>query len=398
MTEYSGNRVPQFQGEEKFPVWKMRFEAFAHLKGVEEALVKDNMPTKTTKGYLLLLDEKKPHEKLNLEWAKANTMLLQYLTLAFNTPELMHKMASTMSKEHPRGTAYEVMELLTEEFQPQDKLSNVEIKTKLAAISMKARENPTTLFEQIDAIKQLAAGNPNGYKNDDDEYIAQIMTCAPDEYTSVLTHSMASNGGTITISEVKNVMKAFWRLKYNLIGVGKKKKDNREGEISLLASGFGGKCYECGQTGHRAVDCPNKKNRNKNGYGKSNNNYRGGGANNSNSGRKFTGKCNGCGKVGHKAADCWMLEENKHKRPQSYKGQSGKAGAAVSGGANETEFLLAGIEGHGKYEIHDLEDNMEESTMEHSVSFGRVIRRSPAFRITTEDDDFVMVSKDYKYT
>ena len=155
MTEYSGNRVPRFQGEEKFPVWKMRFEAFAHLKGVEEALVKDNMPKKTTKAYLELLDENIASQKLRLEWAKANTMLLQYLTLAFNTPELMHKMASTMSKDHPRGTAYEVMELLTEEFQPQDKLSNVEIKTKLAAISMKERENPTTLFEQIYAIKQI---------------------------------------------------------------------------------------------------------------------------------------------------------------------------------------------------------------------------------------------------
>ena len=45
----------------------------------------------------------------------------------------------------------------------------MEIETNLAAISMKERENPTTLFEQIDVIKQLAASNPKGYKIDDNK-------------------------------------------------------------------------------------------------------------------------------------------------------------------------------------------------------------------------------------
>lgn len=371
MTECIGNKVPQFQEEEKFPVWKMRMEVFAHLQGVEAALSKDNMPKNTTKAYLSSLNDQDANDKLKLEWAKANTMLFYYLTLAFNTPELIHKMVTTRSKDFPLGIAYEVMELLTEEFQPQDKLSNVEIKTKLAAVSMKERENPTTLFEQIDAIKQLAASNPKGYKIDDDKYIAQIMMSAPVEYASVLTHAMASNGGTITVAEVKNMMKAFWQLKYNLIEVGKKKKGNREGEISLLASGFGGKCYECGETSHRAVDCPNKNNRNRNGYGKNNNGYRGGGANNSNNKKKFTGKCNGCGKVGHKVADCWLLEENKHKRPQGWKGgANGKAGAAIS--TNDTEFLLASIEGPSKFEINERPMQAREQEEVRARDSGRV--------------------------
>ena len=140
MTEYTGNKVLQFQGEEKFLVWKMRMEAFTNLKGVKAALSKGNMPTKITKAYLDILKESNAGKKLESEWAKANTMLLQYLTLAFDTLELMHKMATAMSKDFPRGTTCGVMELLTEEFQPQDKLSNVEIKMKLAAISMKERE------------------------------------------------------------------------------------------------------------------------------------------------------------------------------------------------------------------------------------------------------------------
>ena len=243
------------------------------------------MPKNTTPAYLKSLDKTKADEKLKIEWAEANTKLLQYFTLTFNTAELMHKMSATIDKDWPIGSAYEIMELLKEEFHPQDKLSTVEIKTNLAAVSMRERENPTTLFEQIDLIRQLAEGDPQGYKINDDEYIVQIMTSAPDEYSSVLTHAMTSSaaGGTITSTDLKTVMKAFWRLKYNLIGGAKKGKNrNREGEISLLASGFGGKCYECGDNGHRAVNCPKKKN--SNGYGKSNNNY-----NNSNNNNKYRG-------------------------------------------------------------------------------------------------------------
>ena len=77
------------------------------------------MPKHTTKAYLnLLINEQDANNKLKLERAKADTMLLQYLTLALNTPELMHKIAMTTSKDFPLGTAHGVMELLTEEFQP----------------------------------------------------------------------------------------------------------------------------------------------------------------------------------------------------------------------------------------------------------------------------------------
>ena len=54
-----------------------------------------------------------------------------------------------------------------------------------------------------------------------------------------------------------------------------------------------------------------------------------------------------------------MLEKNKHIRPQVYKGQSGKAGAAVAVNSNETEFLLAGIDGHNKYGMKTIISKMK---------------------------------------
>ena len=101
---YSGNKVPTFQKGEMFLVWKMRFKAFAYLKGVQAALSTDDMPKNTLASYLNTLDKTKADEKLKLDWAEAKTKLLSYFTLSFNTAELMHKMSATMGADYPMFT------------------------------------------------------------------------------------------------------------------------------------------------------------------------------------------------------------------------------------------------------------------------------------------------------
>ena len=74
--------------------------------------------------------------------------------------------------------------------------------------------------------------------------------------------------------------------------------DGNDTEVALAA--FAGKCHNCHQVGHRAADCPHKKNTNK-------------------SNKNKCKRCSLCGKMGHVEANCWNRLENSNKRPKWYK-------------------------------------------------------------------------------
>ena len=68
----------------------------------------------------------------------------------------------------------------------------------------------------------------------------------------------------------------------------------------VLLAAFSGKCHNCHQVGHKAADCPHKRNTSK--------------------GNKNKCKCcSHCGKMGHVEANCWNQPENSNKCPKWYK-------------------------------------------------------------------------------
>ena len=99
--------------------------------------------------------------------------------------------------------------------------------------------------------------------------------------------------------DLAETMDQQWR---SLFGQCKTKvitgNDGNDTEVALAA--FAGKCHNCHQVGHRAPDCPLKKNTNKNNKNKCK-------------------CCSHCGKMGHIEANCWNRPENSNKCPKWYK-------------------------------------------------------------------------------
>ena len=125
----------------------------------------------------------------------------------------------------------------------------------------------------------------------------------------MLTTEQRLRGSQLTLENLSSAMNQLYRTMYG----ANEKKCLRESKVQLAAFGGGGGkgiiCYNCGQQGHKAYQCPNRE---------TGNGQKGKG----NGKNKFTGTCHLCGKPGHKKADCWLDPKNASKRPKNWKGTS----------------------------------------------------------------------------
>ena len=128
--------------------------------------------------------------------------------------------------------------------------------------------------------------------------IVIVMDTAPDEYQAILNTEQQAKGDEITLQDLAETMDQQWR---SLYAKCKTKlitgNDGNDTEVALAA--FAGKCHNCHQVGHRAADCPHKKNTSK-----------------SNKNKCIC--CSRCGKMGHVEANCWNRPENSSKCPKWY--------------------------------------------------------------------------------
>jgi hypothetical protein len=127
----------------------------------------------------------------------------------------------------------------------------------------------------------------------------------------MLTTDLVARGGVATAvgATAEELVEAMY-LQYRIDQSVKGQTPAGAGETTLAATSkggktFGGKCFDCGLTGHRKADCPNKGKGEKSASAVSGKKER------------YQGNCGFCDKKGHREADCWKKFPEKMPKKKS---------------------------------------------------------------------------------
>jgi Arginine methyltransferase-interacting protein, contains RING Zn-finger len=338
-------KLPTWNGDrEAFQLWWTRFKAYASKDGWAKALkpsFANELPSKEEGAF----DSNPAIAKTQKEAVKMNSEAVWAITMALTSNSIMTKYYATIDDDYPEGVAWKTIHAILTEYQPKDDIAAIEYHDRLALVSMKDNEDPKVLYEKLNVIRNMYSHA--NFVVQESELVSMAMQKAPDLYKASLAQEQRIrrrvDNKPLTLDDVYQVMSEMYRMN---IGNVKKTKGGKSGKEVALAgaegSEGGAKCYNCGKTGHKAAQCPNKSN---DGQGRN----------------KFTGKCNLCGKVGHKKADCWDLPANADKRPSNYKPKNHEpTGGREEAGAVGVETLL------GNLDI-DLLDAFNENEHDESV-------------------------------
>ena len=139
--EGSGSKPPRFNGkQEQYQIFNTRFKAFAKMKEFGQAVdckgVDPDLPTAAVNATGTAYTKE---EKLAI---RRNDKAMYNYTLAFQTEACMGMIYGASTTEWPDGLAWLVAKALNKKYAPKDRISRVEMKRQLTAVSMSKKKDP----------------------------------------------------------------------------------------------------------------------------------------------------------------------------------------------------------------------------------------------------------------
>ncbi len=251
-----GVKLLNFDGDsKKFQLWLTRFCAYATVYKFRQALAEGgdrDLPENESKE----LDETTPVGKM-LAAKKRNEVAMANFTMAFTTEGVMvllvYKASTT---DWPSGLATVVVQGLLNKYRSLDIVSSVELRQRMNKVPMKKGADPSTLFEQLSAIENQFS--VRGTPMDESHMIAAILDAATDEYQAVILTERRIKGDKMTVMDLEVAMSKHYCQLSRASGREHNANLGGDWDYEVVLSGFGGLCYNCNKSGHKANMCPVK--------------------------------------------------------------------------------------------------------------------------------------------
>ena len=238
----------------------------------------------------------------------------------------MNIVENAASDKLSKGDLRKVWERLERRWNWKTREDKVEVYTKFLNYKLEnTRQKPMDWLAFLE--KKCTELANTGHKMDDETFITHLLNFLPQsEYEgAILVIKKKLRKGDVELSEIEQILEDKYQAMKHVKGW-----DEEEDDYALFTSqsnkkkptkAFKGCCGYCGEFGHKAADCPNKKsNQNKGQKGKNEHKKKHSTKGDSKGkGHKdmSTIKCFNCGEYGHSPHDCPKAHDNTNIAQES---------------------------------------------------------------------------------
>jgi hypothetical protein len=108
------------------------------------------------------------------------------------------------SQAWPGGLAHEVVKGLFKKYRPIDTMTLVELQQALGKVSMKQKDDPAVIFEQISSIQKWYKDGTRTIP--DEEVIVVVLSAMLEEYAPVLMTEQRIRGKKLSLEDLESAM------------------------------------------------------------------------------------------------------------------------------------------------------------------------------------------------
>ena len=292
--ELKSSRVVPFSGKkEDWDMWQIKHVGRARVRGTYGVLMGTEAVPKIEAGIALSSNEE--------EIIELNTIAYNDLLQSCSEAISFNLVRTGITEDLPDGSAAQAWKNLCSKYSPNTVAEKIRLKKELQQLKLESSsDDPDVWLTKLELIRMQVIKFKASVS--DDDLIMHVLKYFPSDYNQlIVTMEYMMNKDELDINNMREML----NLAFSRMNPGGNVEEKALA-VKHYPKQFKKNCRVCGQQGHKAEDCWEKE-ENKNKRPSSWKSRMPGGqtsSNNANSTKKFEGNCNYCHKKGHRENEC----------------------------------------------------------------------------------------------